>query len=400
MHRRPEEAPYFCSLCGFKAFTWDALTKHVETFAMHRRKIRELGVQVPSSEYLKEGQSQGIEEGVDYNICSQEESQEIWGARPKRRCKTVTSTQESIQQLEGLIPEDLLQQVMTHCGIISSPTFSEMASPGVTLDEEPSYAMPSSTTAPVCSSTAPVCSSTAAVCPPSTAPVFSTAAIPTASTSTMPPTSTSATSDFFLDESLFTSPVKKHNVIQLEENQLQKIISETVTSTVLALRGILAPRIQIPSDLHNLLIGVSNQLTITNQNLLDLARCIDIGKPLNKLVMEAREIKNAVNDSRADFQQSQLQQHTKGPEQAIRAVVDTLGQVQSSLTEQSKQFQEMTTAIRSLASSNHQKPSSLLSSFDFEQLDRITHQLENVEPPKKIITLEERKALRELNRKK
>ena len=155
MHRRPEEAPYFCSLCGFKAFTWDALTKHVETFAMHRRKIRELGVQVPSSEYLKEGQSQGIEEGVDYNICSQEESQEIWGARPKRRCKTVTSTQESIQQLEGLIPEDLLQQVMTHCGIISSPTFSEMASPGVTLDEEPSYAMPSSTTAPVCSSTAP-----------------------------------------------------------------------------------------------------------------------------------------------------------------------------------------------------------------------------------------------------
>ena len=116
--------------------------------------------------------------------------------------------------------------------------------------------------------------------------------------------------------------------------------------------------------------------------------------------MEAREIKNAVNDSRADFQQSQLQQHTKGPEQAIRAVVDTLGQVQSSLTEQSKQFQEMTTAIRSLASSNHQKPSSLLSSFDLEQLDHITHQLENVEPPKKIITLEERKALRELNRKK
>ena len=115
------------------------------------------------------------------------------------------------------------------------------------------------------------------------------------------------------------------------------LVSETVTSRVVALRGILALRCKSPWNC-TLLLGVSNQLTVTNQNLLELDHCIDIGKTIKRLVVEAREIMNYVYDIRADLQQNQQHQPEKGSEKAIRAVVNTMGQEQSALVEQAKQF--------------------------------------------------------------
>ena len=123
-HRKLEEAPFFCTLCGYKAFSWKRLEEHVTFFALHKSKA---SASKTNSDCLRSStNARLIREGEDYEVCTPEESTAIWDARPKRKARSTSERKEhscqneidlKLSDIKSQLPNDLLQQVMQACGL-------------------------------------------------------------------------------------------------------------------------------------------------------------------------------------------------------------------------------------------------------------------------------------------
>ena len=149
----------------------------------------------------------------------------------------------------------------------------------------------------------------------------------------------------------------------------------------------------------NSLVGVQTNLAITNENLLQLAQCIE---SQNNLIRKEREkystsnfidavktLSSSVNDMRADFRKfaslpASETQHSRTAN-ALKAVVDGITQLNQKLN-----------ATNSTNSSNSTNPPApLVSDFERQEFNRLLDSaFDNVSEPPKLKTLEDRKRQR------
>ena len=166
VHREVAEVPFYCSLCGFKAFRREQLERHVQSFPLHL-KIK--GVQNtcrPDSDFFIENKyPREIEAGRDFIELPSEESRDLWSSRQRKKAPSVASTVTVVRSaiatatspvepvmdkpapnltpvadstvtlaallknLHGKVDPDILEQAMSQSGVPCSPTFSQSREP-------------------------------------------------------------------------------------------------------------------------------------------------------------------------------------------------------------------------------------------------------------------------------
>ena len=146
----------------------------------------------------------------------------------------------------------------------------------------------------------------------------------------------------------------------------------------------------------NALVGVQTNLAITNENLLQLAQCIESQNNLFRKEREKHSTSNFIeavwtlsssaNDRRADFRKfASLPASETQHSRTANAVVDGIMQLNQKLN-----------AINSTNSSNSENPPApLVSNFERQEFNRLLDSaFDNVSEPPKLKTLEDRKRQR------
>ena len=85
-HRTTEEVPFYCSLCGYKAFKRDQLERHLHTFPLHWKTKT---IQQPAADdrpfFTENPKPVEIENGRDYVEMAREESWNMWTERQRKK---------------------------------------------------------------------------------------------------------------------------------------------------------------------------------------------------------------------------------------------------------------------------------------------------------------------------